>query len=43
MGAAELLFHRWPPIFDMAGESKQSFTSPGTIFQAIRFRPDRLR
>jgi hypothetical protein len=28
MGAAELLFHRRPPIFDMAGECKQSFAFP---------------
>jgi len=43
MWAAELLFHRWQSILDMAGECKHSFAFPGAIFQAIRFRPDRAR
>jgi hypothetical protein len=38
MWAAELLFHRWQSILDMAGECKHSFAFPGAIFQAIRFR-----
>jgi hypothetical protein len=41
--AAELLFHGWQSLFDMAGECKHSFALPGAIFQAIRFRPDRAR
>jgi hypothetical protein len=42
MRAARLLFHRWQPIFDMAGESKHSFAQPGTIYQGVeklRLRP----
>jgi hypothetical protein len=38
MWAAELLFHRWQSILDMAGECKHSFAFPEAILQAIRFR-----
>jgi hypothetical protein len=33
MEAAELLFHRWQSILDMAGECKHSFAFPGAIFR----------